>query len=49
MKEVSRLEKEGFIERSDRLWSAQTVLVKKKGGSWRMCVDYRKLNEKKNS
>ena len=44
--EVSRLEREGFIERSDSPWSAQTVLVKKKDGSWRMCVDYRKLNEK---
>ena len=46
MKEVSHLEKEGFIERSDSPWSAQTVLVKKKDGSWRMCVDYTKLNEK---
>ena len=44
--EVSRLEREGFIERSDSPWSAQTVLVKKKDRSWRMCVDYRKLNEK---
>ena len=46
-KEVSRLEKESFIERSDSHWSAQTVLVKQKDGSWRKCVDYRKLNEKK--
>ena len=45
-KEVNRLEKYGFIERSDSPWSAQTVLVKKKDGSWRMCVDYRKLNDK---
>ena len=45
-KEVSRLEKEGFIEKSDSPWSAQTVLVKKKDGAWRMCVDYRKLNDK---
>ena len=45
-KEVNRLEKEGFIEKSDSPWSAQTVLVQKKDGSWRMCVDYRKLNDK---
>ena len=45
-KEVNRLEKEGFIEKSDSPWSAQTVLVKKKDGSWRMCFDYRKLNDK---
>ena len=45
-KEVNRLEKDGFIEKSDSPWSAQTVLVKKKDGSWRMCVDYRKLNDK---
>ena len=37
--EVSRLEREGFIE-----WSAQAV--KKKDESWRMCVYCRKLNEK---
>ena len=45
-KVVNRLEKDGFIERSDSPWSAQTVSVKKKDGSWRMCVDYRKLNDK---
>ena len=44
--EVKRLEKEGFIEKSDSPWSAQTVLVKKKDGSWRMFVDYRKFNDK---
>ena len=43
---MSRLEKEGFIEKSDSPWSAQTVLVKKKDGTWRMCVDYRRLNDK---
>ena len=32
IKEVSRLEKAGFIERSDIPWSAQTVLVKKNNG-----------------
>ena len=32
-KEVNRLEKEGFIEKSNSPWSAQTVLVKTKDGS----------------
>ena len=44
--EVRKLEEKDLIEKYISLWSAQTVLVKKKDGSWRMCVDYMKLNEK---
>lgn len=44
--QVKKLEEQGLIEKSDSPYSAQTVLVKKKSGKWRMCVDYRKLNEK---
>lgn len=44
--EVKKLEKNGLIEKSMSPWSSQTVMVQKKDGSWRMCVDYRKLNEK---
>ena len=40
------MEERGLIEKSISPWSAQTVLVWKKDGSWRMCFDYRKLNEK---
>ena len=44
--EIEKLEKQGLIEPSDSPWSSQLVLVRKKDTSWRMCVDFRKFNNK---
>jgi hypothetical protein len=44
--EVHKLMAAGFIKEVFHLeWLANPVLVKKKGGRWRMCVDYTGLNK----
>ncbi|VDI28636.1 Hypothetical predicted protein [Mytilus galloprovincialis] len=46
MKSIKKLEDKKLIEKSNSPWSSGLVLVQKKDLSWRLCVDYRKLNDK---
>ena len=45
IEEVSKLAREGIIERSASDYSSAPVLVKKPDGKIRMCIDYRDLNK----
>ena len=42
---LDNMETRGIIEPASGPWAAPIVMVKKKDNSWRLCVDYRNLNQ----
>ncbi|GKG26951.1 hypothetical protein Tco_0402654, partial [Tanacetum coccineum] len=43
--QLQELFDKGFIRPSSSPWGAPVLFVKKKDGSFRMCIDYRELNK----
>jgi hypothetical protein len=42
--QIKELLANGIIQLSQSPYSSPAILVRKKDGSWRLCVDYQKLN-----
>ncbi|GKC84104.1 hypothetical protein Tco_1139821 [Tanacetum coccineum] len=43
--QLKKLQDKGFIRLSSSPWGAPVLFVKKKDGSFRMCIDYKELNK----
>ena len=49
-KQVRTMNEQGIFQENNSQWASIVALVKKNDQTWRMCVDYRRLNMKtKNS
>nr|GEU50997.1 reverse transcriptase domain-containing protein [Tanacetum cinerariifolium] len=44
-RQLKELQDKGFIQPSSSPWGAPILFVKKKDGSFRMCIDYKELNK----
>ncbi len=44
--QIEDLKSRGLIRESTGPWASNVILVKKKDGSWRLCIDYRGVNAK---
>jgi len=43
-KQIKELLEQGIIEDSNSPWASAYVLAQKKNGTWRLCIDFRRLN-----
>nr|GFB89857.1 putative reverse transcriptase domain-containing protein [Tanacetum cinerariifolium] len=45
VEQLKELSNKGFVRPSSSPWVAPVLFIKKKDGSFRMCIDYRELNK----